>query len=146
MSLRGRSVPAQLAARMTCFDPATSHDEDRWFAVWSIALGSFVLVFSEVIPVGLLPDVSRGFGVSIGLAGLMVVVPAVTAALTALAAAWPDMWQCRGRCAVTAHRASAARDAPIATAVCRIPGAGCAHGSARTHPPVGTRRLRVARI
>jgi hypothetical protein len=49
-------------------------------------------------------------------------------------------------CAVTPHRAAAARDAPIATAVCRIPGAGCAHGSARTHPPVGTRRLRVARI
>src|ERR1700692_4268471 len=75
--------PPQLAARMTCFDPAASHDEDRWFAVWSIALGSFALVFSEVIPFGLLPDVSRGFGVSIGLAGLMVVVPAVTAALTA---------------------------------------------------------------
>ncbi|HUE58196.1 MAG TPA: MFS transporter, partial [Acidimicrobiales bacterium] len=33
--------------------------------------------------VGLLPDVSRGFGVSIGLAGLMVVVPAVTAAIAA---------------------------------------------------------------
>ncbi|HUE58627.1 MAG TPA: MFS transporter, partial [Acidimicrobiales bacterium] len=80
---RHPSVPAQLADRMTCFDPGTSHDRDRWFAVCSIALGSFALVFSEVIPVGLLPDVSRGFGVSIGLAGLMVVVPAVTAAIAA---------------------------------------------------------------
>jgi predicted MFS family arabinose efflux permease len=78
-----RSVPAQLAARITCFDPATSSDEDRWFAVWSIALGSFALVFSEVIPVGILPRVSRSFGVSVGLAGLMVVVPAVTAAVAA---------------------------------------------------------------
>jgi predicted MFS family arabinose efflux permease len=68
---------------MSCFHPGASHDRDRWLAVWSIALGSFALVFSEVLPVGLLPDVSRGFGVSIGLAGLMVVVPAVTAAVTA---------------------------------------------------------------
>src|SRR5580704_10489711 len=82
-SRRRRSVPAQLAARMTCFDPAASYDEDRWLAVWSIALGSFALVFSEVIPVGILPHVSRGFGVSVGLAGLMVVVPAVTAAVAA---------------------------------------------------------------
>jgi predicted MFS family arabinose efflux permease len=74
---------AQLAARMTCFDPAAPHDEDRWLAVWSIALGSFALVFSELIPVGVLPHVSRGFGVSVGLAGLMVVVPAVTAAIAA---------------------------------------------------------------
>ena len=80
---RHPSVPAQLADRISCFDPGASHDRDRWFAVCSIALGSFALVFSEVIPVGLLPDVSRGFGVSIGLAGLMVVVPAVTAAIAA---------------------------------------------------------------
>jgi predicted MFS family arabinose efflux permease len=80
---RRRSVPPQLAARMTCSDPAASHDEDRWLAVWSIALGSFALVFSEVIPVGILPHVSRAFGVSVGLAGLMVVVPAVTAAVAA---------------------------------------------------------------
>jgi hypothetical protein len=70
---RHSSVPAQLAERMSCFDPGSSHGRDRWSAVWSIALGSFALVFSEVIPVGLLPDVSRDFGVSIGLAGLTVV-------------------------------------------------------------------------
>lgn len=81
--LRWRSVPAHLAARMTCVDPAASYDEDRWLAVWSIALGSFALVFSELIPVGVLPHISRGFGVSVGLAGLMVVVPAVTAAIAA---------------------------------------------------------------
>ena len=82
--MRGHpSVPAQLADRMSCFEPEASLDRDQWFAVWSIALGSFALVLSEVIPVGLLPDVSRGFGISIGLAGLMVVVPPVTAAVTA---------------------------------------------------------------
>ena len=75
--------PAQLASRMSCVDAAGSHDRDRWFAVWSVALGSFALVFSEVIPVGLLPHISSGLGVSVGLAGLMVVVPAVTAAVAA---------------------------------------------------------------
>ena len=80
---RHPAVPAQLADRMSCVDPAASGGRDHWFAVWSIALGSFALVFSEVIPVGLLPHVSRSFGVSIGLAGLTVVVPAVVAAVAA---------------------------------------------------------------
>jgi predicted MFS family arabinose efflux permease len=80
---RYRPVPAQLADRMSCFDPQSFHDGDRWFAVWSIGLGSFAIVFSELIPVGVLPDISRGLRVTIGLAGLMVVVPAVTAAVTA---------------------------------------------------------------
>ena len=75
--------PAQLAIRMSCFDAAGSLDRDRWVAVWSVALGAFALVFSEVIPVGLLPHISSGLGVSVGLAGLMVVVPAVTAAVAA---------------------------------------------------------------
>lgn len=77
------AAPPQLASRLSCSDAAGSHDADRWLAVWSVALGSFALVFSEVIPVGLLPHISRGLGVSIGLAGLMVVVPAVTAAMAA---------------------------------------------------------------
>jgi predicted MFS family arabinose efflux permease len=76
-------APVQLASRMSCFNPEGSHETDRWFPVWSIALGSFALVFSEVIPVGLLPNISHGLGVSVGLAGLMVVVPAVTAAVAA---------------------------------------------------------------
>jgi predicted MFS family arabinose efflux permease len=51
--------------------------------VVSIALGSFALVFSEVIPVGLLGNISGHLGVSIGTGGLMVVVPAVAAAVAA---------------------------------------------------------------
>ncbi len=51
--------------------------------MWSIALGSLALVFSEVVPIGLLPDISHHLGVSIGTGGLMVVVPAVTAAIAA---------------------------------------------------------------
>jgi hypothetical protein len=45
-----------------------------------IALGSFALVFSEVIPVELLADISGQLRVSIGTGGLMVVVPAVAVA------------------------------------------------------------------
>jgi predicted MFS family arabinose efflux permease len=76
-------APVQLASQLSCIDPGRADATDRWFPVWSIALGSFALVFAEVIPVGLLPNISRGLGVSIGLAGLMVVVPAVTAAVAA---------------------------------------------------------------
>jgi predicted MFS family arabinose efflux permease len=49
----------------------------------AIALGSFALVFSEVIPVGLLGNISGHLGVSVEIGGLMVVVPAVTAAVAA---------------------------------------------------------------
>ena len=70
-----------------CNPPGAGADRadrrDRWLAVKSIALGSLALVFSEVVPIGLLPDISRHLRVSIGTAGLMVVIPAVAAAITA---------------------------------------------------------------
>ena len=76
-----RVVPAQLACRVGAGARAGEHD--AWPAVIAIALGSFALVFSEVIPVGLLADISGHLGVSIGTGGLMVVVPAVAAAVAA---------------------------------------------------------------
>ena len=72
-----RVVPAQLACRVGARAQAREHN--AWPAVVSIALGSFALVFSEVIPVGLLADISGHLRVSIGTGGLMVVVPAVAA-------------------------------------------------------------------
>jgi hypothetical protein len=77
-SLAHRVVPAHLACRIGARPQAG--ERNAWPAVVSIALGSFALVFSEVIPVGLLADISGHLRVSIGTAGLMVVVPAVTAA------------------------------------------------------------------
>jgi predicted MFS family arabinose efflux permease len=75
-----RVVPAHLACRIG----GRPHGErNAWPAVFSIALGTFALVFSELIPVGLLSDISGHLGVSIGTGGLMVVVPAVTAAVAA---------------------------------------------------------------
>lgn len=54
-----------------------------WSAVVSVALMSFVLVLSEFLPIGLLPVISSSLGVSIGTVGLVVVVPGLTAAVTA---------------------------------------------------------------
>jgi predicted MFS family arabinose efflux permease len=76
-----RLVPAHLACRIGA--PPPSGERDAWPAVASIALGVFALVFSELIPVGLLTDISGHLRVSVGTGGLMIVVPAVTAAVAA---------------------------------------------------------------
>jgi predicted MFS family arabinose efflux permease len=76
-----RVVPAHLACRIGA--RARAGGRNAWPAVVSIALGTFALVFSELIPVGLLADISGHLGVSIGTGGLMVVVPAVAAAVAA---------------------------------------------------------------
>jgi predicted MFS family arabinose efflux permease len=76
-----RVVPAHLACRVGV--RAQAGGRNAWLAVVSIALGSFALVFSEVIPVGLLADISGHLRVPIGTGGLMVVVPAVAAAAAA---------------------------------------------------------------
>ena len=78
-----RLVPHDLACESPGGGAGGADRPDRWLAVWSIALGSLALVFSEVVPIGLLPDISHHLGISIGTAGLMVVVPAVTAAIAA---------------------------------------------------------------
>jgi predicted MFS family arabinose efflux permease len=76
-----RVVPAHLSCRVGA--RARAGGRNVWPAVVSIALGTFALVFSELIPVGLLADISGHLGVSIGTGGLMVVVPAVAAAVAA---------------------------------------------------------------
>jgi predicted MFS family arabinose efflux permease len=54
-----------------------------WVAVLSVALGSFVLVLSEFLPIGLLPAIADDLGVSIGTAGLMVVTTGLAGAIAA---------------------------------------------------------------
>ena len=51
-----------------------------WLAVGSIAVGTFAMVSTEFMPIGLLTDIARGLNVSDGTAGLMVTMPGVLAA------------------------------------------------------------------
>jgi predicted MFS family arabinose efflux permease len=57
--------------------PAT---RSAWLAVASIAVGTFAMVSTEFMPIGLLTDIARGLNVSDGTAGLMVTMPGVLAA------------------------------------------------------------------
>ncbi len=66
--------------------PAPQADLKAWLAVGSIGFGSFVMVTSELLPVGVLTDIGAGLHVSDGVAGLMMMVPAAIATLAAPAA------------------------------------------------------------
>ncbi|MBW6435055.1 MFS transporter [Actinoplanes hulinensis] len=54
-----------------------------WVAVAAVTLGIFALMTSELLPVGLLTPVGAALGVSEGVAGLMVTVPGLVAAVSA---------------------------------------------------------------
>jgi predicted MFS family arabinose efflux permease len=54
-----------------------------WLAVTSVAIGSFAMVLSEFLPIGLLPSIASELKISVGTAGLMVVATAVVAAISA---------------------------------------------------------------
>jgi predicted MFS family arabinose efflux permease len=56
----------------------------RWVAVVTISLGTFLLVTAEQLPVGLLTPVGADLRVTDGVAGLMVTVPGIVAAVSAL--------------------------------------------------------------
>lgn len=55
----------------------------RWAAVATVAVGTFLLVTAEQLPVGLLTPVGADLGVTDGVAGLMVTVPGIVAAVAA---------------------------------------------------------------
>jgi predicted MFS family arabinose efflux permease len=61
----------------------TSSERRGWLSVLSVALGSFVLVLSEFLPIGLLPAIADDLGVGIGTAGLMVVATGLVGAVAA---------------------------------------------------------------
>lgn len=56
----------------------------RWVAVATVAVGTFLLVTAEQLPVGLLTPVGADLRVTDGVAGLMVTVPGIVAAVAAL--------------------------------------------------------------
>jgi predicted MFS family arabinose efflux permease len=55
----------------------------RWIAVAAVAVGTFLLVTAEQLPVGLLTPVGADLRVSDGVAGLMVTIPGIVAAVAA---------------------------------------------------------------
>lgn len=69
------AAPARDAAAPVA--PAT---RSAWLAVGSIAVGTFAMVSTEFMPIGLLTDIARGLNVSDGTAGLMITMPGVLAA------------------------------------------------------------------
>ncbi|WP_405827430.1 hypothetical protein [Streptomyces sp. NBC_01176] len=73
----GRPEPLRAAAH------ATPSPQSNWPAVASVALRSFVLVLSESLPIGFLPVIGSSLHISVGSVGLVVVVPGLTAAVTA---------------------------------------------------------------
>lgn len=55
----------------------------RWLAVFSVAVGTFTIVTSEMLPVGLLTSIAADLGVSDGTAGLTMTAPGLVAAVSA---------------------------------------------------------------
>src|SRR6201991_2591950 len=89
---RVRVVAASSCAAAVSTQPAAAHaaataaepgSKRGWAAVGAVALGAFVVVMTETLPVGLLPQIADGLHVSLGLAGLMVLLPGFSAAVSA---------------------------------------------------------------
>jgi predicted MFS family arabinose efflux permease len=77
------AVPTQCAADRAAATAAEPGSKRGWASVGAVALGAFVVVMTETLPVGLLPQIADGLRVSLGLAGLMVLVPGFSAAVSA---------------------------------------------------------------
>ncbi len=72
--------PANQQSALTTAPPTRS----AWLAVLSVAVGSFALVTTEFLPVGLLPSIAAELKVTEGLAGMMVTIPGIVAAFAAI--------------------------------------------------------------
>jgi predicted MFS family arabinose efflux permease len=63
--------------------PEPPANASAWLAVLSVAIGSFALVTTEFLPIGLLPAIAATLHVSEGTAGLMVTTPGILGAIAA---------------------------------------------------------------
>ncbi|SFL05198.1 Predicted arabinose efflux permease, MFS family [Streptosporangium canum] len=75
-------VAGRKLAGMTMTDVSAA-TRARWLAVSSVAMGTFTIVTSEMLPVGLLTSIAATLGVSEGAAGLMMSAPGLVAAVSA---------------------------------------------------------------
>lgn len=71
-----------LPALAASVEEKTSSGRD-WLSVYSVALGAFAFVTTEYLPVGVLPQIASSLNISDGVAGLMVTVPGIIAAVSA---------------------------------------------------------------
>ncbi|RDI54319.1 MFS transporter [Nocardia mexicana] len=55
----------------------------RWAGVWCLSFGIFVIVTSEILPVGLLNPIVADYAVSSGVGGLLLTLPGLTALVSA---------------------------------------------------------------
>ena len=62
---------------------ARTSDRSAWLAVLSLAAGTFALVTTEFLPIGLLSHIAGDFGTSAGAAGILVTTPGIVAAVAA---------------------------------------------------------------
>lgn len=74
---------ATLAVPLADIAPASA-GRAAWLAVLSVAVGAFALVTTEFLPVGLLPSIAAELRVTEGMAGMLVTIPGLVAALAAL--------------------------------------------------------------
>lgn len=72
-------IPSGQAVALTP-GASTASAAAAWPAVAAVSVGTFVMVSTEFMPIGLLTDIARGLQVSDGVAGLMVTMPGVLAA------------------------------------------------------------------
>lgn len=63
--------------------PAEPSSWRDWLSVYAVALGAFAFVTTEYLPVGVLPQIANSLGITDGMAGLMVTVPGMVAAVSA---------------------------------------------------------------
>ncbi|MBV4474759.1 MULTISPECIES: MFS transporter [Pseudomonas] len=73
--------PALPASTALAAEPPSSWRD--WLSVYSVALGAFAFVTTEYLPVGILPQIADSLNVTVGVAGLMVTVPGIVAAVSA---------------------------------------------------------------
>jgi len=75
------AVPCTTCADALAPPQRADASTSAWLAVGSIAVGTFSMVTTEFLPIGILTDISAGLQVSEGIAGLMVTMPGVLAAI-----------------------------------------------------------------
>lgn len=60
----------------------SAHRVQSWGAVLTLAFATFLVVTTEMLPVGLLTPIAEQFSISISLSGLLMTLPAMIAAVS----------------------------------------------------------------